>query len=63
MADNDPLKPALEAMKLAAKDADGRRNHSGTITCPKCGGVLRYKVMSNGHIHGQCDGGDVGWMM
>jgi hypothetical protein len=32
----------------------GQRRTSGEITCPNCGGKLRYTVASNGHIWGAC---------
>jgi hypothetical protein len=47
----------VEAMSLCLKDAgDHPRPHRGTITCPKCGGVLHYlaKATARGTIWGTC---------
>ena len=51
---------------IFAKHGKGKppKDIVGEINCPKCGGVLRYRISSyNGHIHGQCEKvGCLAWM-
>lgn len=44
--------------------SDRKEGASGVITCPKCGGELRYSIAPrNNHIWGQCQTDDcLSWM-
>ena len=53
-----------KAREAILKATGNRRGVSGSVTCPTCGGVLRYSVAKcNGHIHAACSGDcHVSWM-
>lgn len=60
---------SVKAVNAAHKDAKAKgfgKNNGGVseMTCPICGGLLRYSVAAyNGHIHGKCETeGCVQWM-
>lgn len=42
----------LTIQALFAVKKDGKPK--GQITCPKCQGILRYTIASNGHTRGRC---------
>ena len=45
----------FKAMAICQEDADGEKDVTGTVVCPKCGGVLHYGVSGyNGHMWGKC---------
>jgi hypothetical protein len=51
------LKARREILKLKMAE--------GSITCPKCGGTLRFSVAINynNHVHGRCETSDcLTWM-
>lgn len=54
----------LRALQAVMAVTQGARGVHGTITCPICGGDLRYSVAaSNGHVWGACSTSDcVRWM-
>ncbi len=53
----------LFARAAIIEDAGGKRSVSGSVTCPKCAGTLRYSVAYNGHVHASCStDGCLRWM-
>jgi hypothetical protein len=54
----------LTAREGIVEQTGGKRGVSGTVTCPKCLGVLRYAVArSNGHVRALCETeGCLSWM-
>lgn len=55
---------AYNAISKKHGNAKPKNDVVSTIECPKCKGVLRYRISSyNGHIHGQCETeGCLAWM-
>lgn len=41
--------------ELIVADAGGKKGVTGTVTCPVCGGTLRYSIAAgNGHVAAAC---------
>lgn len=56
---------AREAIKIHLEETGAlRRNVSGVITCPHCGGKLSFSYAGayNKHIHASCENHCVNWM-
>lgn len=48
---------AVRTLRAIEKAAGEKRGVEGTVTCPTCGGVLRYSVAkSSGRIRAACSG-------
>lgn len=59
----DHLANMIFARAAIMEDTGGKRSVGGSVTCPKCAGILRYSVASNGHVHANCStGGCLSWM-
>jgi transcriptional regulator with XRE-family HTH domain len=53
------IQQLLEARRRI--EDDGRR--VGSVTCPACQGVMRFRVHSNGHVWALCETKDcIGWI-
>ena len=45
---------AWQARQEVLQDNGGRRNSTGSIACPVCGGKLHYHVRPCGRVFGKC---------
>ena len=69
-ADEERTQHIFAAMMACAEDSnahgfvDNRRDMTGQIVCPACGGTLKYsRAGYNGHIWGKCETVDcLAWM-
>ena len=59
MDDDAFVAKTMEALAAARTDANGRLGYAGAITCPACGGTLKYLTASypksRHKIVGKCD--------
>lgn len=59
MTDDEFVAKSLEGMAACIEDANGRLGHAGSITCPACGGTLKYLTASypkaRHKVVGKCD--------
>ena len=51
------VEPVLKAVRVI-REKHGKATSlplGGTMVCPKCSGVLHYRIAPNGHTRGRCD--------
>lgn len=60
---NKAVNGTIKAITLIREKEGKKVRVQGEIPCPECGKALRYSIASNGHIHAQCESGDIAFMM